>query len=109
MMPVMIDEIKKMTDSPVSAEELARAKAQLKAGMLMSLENSSAVAEKLARQQLLFNRYIPVDEMVGYIDAVTADDVLKTAQKVFASKPTYTLVGNIDGHVGYDEVCEKLK
>ena len=109
MMPVMIDEIKKMTDSPVSAEELARAKAQLKAGMLMSLENSSAVAEKLARQQLLFNRYIPVDEMVGYIDAVTADDVLKTAQKVFASKPTYTLVGNIDGHIGYDEVCEKLK
>lgn len=109
MMPVMIDEIKKMTDSPVSAAELARAKAQLKAGMLMSLENSSAVAEKLARQLLLFGRYIPVEEMVGYIDAVTADDVLATAQKVFAGKPTYTLVGNIDGHIGYDEVCEKLK
>lgn len=109
MMPVMIDEIKKMTDSPVSAAELARAKAQLKAGMLMSLENSSAVAEKLARQLLLFGRYIPVEEMVGYIDAVTADDVLATARKVFAGKPTYTLVGNIDGHIGYDEVCEKLK
>lgn len=109
MMPVMIDEIKKMTDNPVSAAELARAKAQLKAGMLMSLENSSAVAEKLARQLLLFGRYIPVEEMVGYIDAVTADDVLATAQKVFAGKPTYTLVGNIDGHIGYDEVCEKLK
>lgn len=109
MMPVMIDEIKKMTDSPVSAAELARAKAQLKAGMLMSLENSSAVAEKLARQLLLFGRYIPVEEMVGYIDAVTADDVLAAARKVFAGKPTYTLVGNIDGHIGYDEVCEKLK
>ena len=75
----------------------------------MALENSSAVAEKLARQLLLFNRYIPVEEMVGYIDEVTTDDILKTAQSVFATKPTYTLVGNIDGHIGYDEVCKKLK
>lgn len=109
MMPVMIDEIKKMTNEKVSEVELARAKAQMKAGMLMSLENSSAVAEKMARQQLLFNRYIPVDEMVGYIDAVSAEDVLKAAQIVFASKPTYALVGNIDGHISYDAVCEKLK
>lgn len=109
MMPVMIDEIKKISDTPVTEEELARAKAQLKAGMLMALENSSAVAEKLARQLLLFNRYIPVEEMVGYIDEVTTDDILKTAQSVFATKPTYTLVGNIDGHIGYDEVCKKLK
>lgn len=70
-----------MTNEKVSEEELARAKSQMKAGMLMSLENSSAVAEKLARQLLLFNRYMPVDEMVEYIEAVTADDILKTAQK----------------------------
>ncbi len=109
MMPVMIDEIKKITDSKVSEEELSRAKAQLKAGMMMSLENSSAVAEKLARQLILFNRYVPVEEQVQYIDAVTADDILSTAQKVFASRPTYALVGNIEGHIGYDEICNKLK
>ena len=75
----------------------------------MSLENSSAVAEKLARQLLLFNRYMPVDEMVEYIEAVTADDILKTAQKVFATKPTYTLVGNIDNHISYEEVEKLIK
>ncbi|MBP3546853.1 MAG: insulinase family protein [Alphaproteobacteria bacterium] len=109
MMPVMIDEIKKMTNEKVSAEELVRAKSQMKAGMLMSLENSSAVAEKLARQLLLFNRYMLVDEMVEYIEAVTADDILKTAQKIFATKPTYTLVGNIDNHISYEEVQNLIK
>lgn len=109
MMPVMIDEIKKITDVKVSTDELTRAKSQLKAGMLMALENSSAVAEKLARQHLLFGRYVPVDEQVAKIEAVTAEDILETAQKVFTSKPTYALVGNIGGHIEYDAVCEKLK
>ena len=105
----MIDEIKKMTNEKVSEEELSRAKSQMKAGMLMSLENSSAVAEKLARQLLLFNRYMPVDEMVEYIEAVTVDDILRTAQKVFVTKPTYTLVGNIDDHISYEEVEKLIK
>ena len=109
MMPVMIDEIKKITDTKVEEDELQRAKSQLKAGMLMSLENSSSVAERLARQQLLFGRFVPVEEQVARIDAISVDDILQTAQKIFASNPTYTLVGNIDGHIDYETVCQKLK
>ena len=109
MMPVVVDEIKKITDTKVGEDELQRAKSQLKAGMLMSLENSSAVAERLARQQLLFGRFVPVEEQIAKIDAVSVDDILQSAQKVFASKPTYALVGNIDGHIDYDTICTKLK
>ena len=55
--------------------ELARAKAQLKAGLLMGLESSSARAEQMARQLLLFDRLIDTAELVERIEAVTADDV----------------------------------
>ena len=109
MMPVVIDEIKKICDDKISDEELQRAKAQVKAGMLMALENSSAVAEKTARQLLLFGRCIPVEEQVKYIDAVTTADILATARRIFVSNPTYTLVGNIDGHISYDKMREELK
>jgi len=63
----------------------------------------------LARQQLLFGRFVPVEEQIAKIDAVSVDDILQSAQKVFASKPTYALVGNIDGHIDYDTICTKLK
>ena len=58
MLPVMIDEIKKMAETKVTDIELQRAKAQVKSAILMSLESSSAVSEKLARQLLLFKRSI---------------------------------------------------
>ncbi|MBO7555944.1 MAG: insulinase family protein [Alphaproteobacteria bacterium] len=109
MMPVMVDEIKKVCNEKITDEELLRVKTQIKAGILMSLESSSSVAERIARQQLIFGRYIPESEIVEKLEAVTKEDILKAAQKVFATKPTYTLVGNIDGHISYEDICQKLK
>lgn len=109
MLPVIVDEIKKISAAEVGNEELKRAKAQVKAAILMSLESSSAVSEKLARQLLLFNRVIPVAETIAQIDAVSAGDIQRTAETIFASRPTCALVGNIDGHLEYDELCRLLK
>lgn len=109
LMPVVIDEIKKACQDKVTPQELQRAKTQLKASMLMSLENSSSTAEILARQQLIFNRFIPVDEMVDRIDRVTVDDVQRVAQQMFGSNPTYTLMGAIDKHMSYEELQERLR
>ncbi len=57
------------------AAELARAKAQLKAGLLMSLESSSARAEQMARQMMTFGRLIGSSELIASVEAVTAEDV----------------------------------
>lgn len=75
----------------------------------MSLESSSSVAEILARQHLIYNRIIPIPEMIERIDKVTLDDIRQIAQTVFSSKPTYTLLGAIDKHMDYDELQECLK
>ncbi|HKD58206.1 MAG TPA: insulinase family protein, partial [Hyphomicrobiaceae bacterium] len=74
--------------------ELARAKAQLKAGLLMGLESSSARAEQMARQLLLFDRLMEPPELIERIDAVTTEAVRELAANlVSASPPSVTVVG----------------
>jgi predicted Zn-dependent peptidase len=80
-------------EKPADAE-LARAKAQLKAGLLMGLESSSARAEQMARQLLLFDRLMEPPELIERIDAVTADAVRELAANlVGASRPSVAVVG----------------
>ena len=107
--PVVVDEIRKVCNDKVTEKELVRAKTQLKASMLMSLESSSATAEVLARQMLIFDRIIPIDEMVERIEKVTLDDIQNTARTIFSSKPTYTLLGAIKDHIEYDDLQKILK
>ena len=109
MMPVLSDEIKKIQNDLVSAEELKRAKAQLKAGIFMSLESSSVAAEMIARHNLVFGRLIPSEEIIEKIEAISAEDIRNAAQYIFASNPTYTLLGNMHTYPEYDELKKILK
>jgi predicted Zn-dependent peptidase len=76
-----------------SAAELNRAKAQLKAGLLISLESSSARAEQMARQMLAHGRIIGSDELIQKVDAVGAEDVARFAQRLLAQTPSVSVVG----------------
>lgn len=109
LMPVICDEIKKICTEKVDIKELNRAKIQLKASMLMTLESSSSTAEILARQMLLFNRIIPVEEMVERIERVTVDDIYNIANRIFSTNPTYALIGAIDGHPDYEAIKKMIK
>jgi predicted Zn-dependent peptidase len=72
LMRVVIDQIGNATET-VNEAEIARAKTQLKAGLLMALESSEARIGQLGRQMLAYGRPIPLDEIVGKVDAVTVD------------------------------------
>ena len=72
LMRVVVDEIAAAAESLTEAE-IARVKAQMKAGLLMALESSSARAEQLARHLHLYGRPMPLDENVAQIDAVTVE------------------------------------
>jgi len=105
LLPVVATEIKKIKTDKVSDAELRRAKTQIKASLLMSLESSSTTAEIMARQLLLFQRIIPTEEIVERIEAITAEDLRTLAQKIFATTPTYTILGCMGGkYPAYDEV-----
>ena len=107
--PVVGDEIKKISGEYVQDKELSRVKAQLKASLLMALESSSSTAEVIARQQLVHNRVLPVSEIVERIDSVSKDDVLKMAQQVFSGKLTYTLLGKLKQYPDYETVEKYFK
>ncbi|MBR5598729.1 MAG: insulinase family protein [Alphaproteobacteria bacterium] len=110
LLPVVATEIKKLVNDKVLDVELNRAKTQIKASLLMSLESSSTTAEIMARQLLLFKRVIPIDEIVGRIESISKEDLLETAQKIFSTPITYTLLGsNGCSYPKLDDVLNMMK
>ncbi len=92
VIPVLCDQLMNVTKG-VTAEEVQRARAQLKASILMSLESTSSRCEQLARQILIYGRILPVEEIIAKIEAVDAAAVAKAAQRLFAGTPTFTVIG----------------
>ena len=92
LMPLIADELNKVRLS-VGEDEVARARAQLKASILMSLESTSSRCEQLARQMLVYGRPVPTEEIVAMIDAVTTQDVVRVAERLFSSKPSLSAIG----------------
>jgi predicted Zn-dependent peptidase len=71
---ITMDEIKRSADD-MSEAEVARARAQMKAGLLMGLESPSNRAERLARLLAIWGRIPGIEETIERIDAVTTADV----------------------------------
>jgi predicted Zn-dependent peptidase len=72
LMRLIVDEVADCAET-ISEREIARAKAQMKAGLLMALESSGARVEQLARQMIAWGRPIPLEELVAKVEAVTVD------------------------------------
>ncbi|OYV38510.1 MAG: peptidase M16 [Rhodospirillales bacterium 20-64-7] len=94
LMPVTLEELAKVQHG-VSEAELNRARAQLKAGLLMSLESTGSRCEQIARQWQIFGRVIPAAETVAKIEAVTQADIRAVAAKIFRQRPTLATLGPI--------------
>ena len=93
LMQVVMDELDRAV-STVTEEEVARAKAQMKAGLLMALESSSARAEQLARQIMIYGRPLPLSEIVGKIEAVTVESTQAAGRALLArSRPAVAGLG----------------
>lgn len=108
LIPIMCGEIHKMTKD-VTAKELNLAKTQLKAGLLMGQESTYGRAEDLGRQLLCFNRYIPIEEMVSKIDAVSVEGIQALMSRIISqSKPTLSAIGNLDSLESYEALVGRF-
>ena len=83
---ITVDEMKRAA-SDMSPAEVARARAQMKAGLLMGLESPTNRAERLARLVQIWGRIPPLEETVAQIDAVTTGDVREFAEHMAAQAP----------------------
>jgi predicted Zn-dependent peptidase len=91
LMRVIVGETLGAADS-ITEPEIARSKAQMKAGLLMALESSGARIEQLARQMITRGRPIPVDELVEKVDAVTIESARAAGRALIARGKMATAV-----------------
>ncbi len=93
LMDVVCEEIRRLAEDGPNAAEVVRSKAQLKAGLLMSLESSAARAEQMARQLLAHGRLIEKEELIARVDAVTETAITELLRRLIATAPTAAVVG----------------
>jgi predicted Zn-dependent peptidase len=94
MMEVIVDVINDAVETLTEAE-IARAKAQMKAGLLMALESCSSRAEQLARHILAYGRPQTVEELVARIDAVSVESTRDAARGLLSrSRPAVVALGS---------------
>jgi predicted Zn-dependent peptidase len=107
LIPVTLAELKKV-QAEVTEAELARARAQSKAGLLMSLESTGSRCEQLARQLQVFGRVISTAETVTRIEAVTIADIESAAVRLFRAAPTLAALGPADRVPGLAAIAGQL-
>jgi predicted Zn-dependent peptidase len=108
LMRVVIDQIGSATETLKEAE-INRAKAQMKAGLLMALESSESRISQLARQMLAYGRPIPLHEIVAKIDAVTVESARAAGRAlVERGRPAIAALGPGNGLESTAAIAETL-
>jgi predicted Zn-dependent peptidase len=83
-MEVIAAELRRIATDPVDADELSRAKENVKGRLALSLESTLTRMNRLGGSVLMGIPVLSLDEMVDRIDAVTADEVTALADELFA-------------------------
>ena len=94
LVPVLCDETMRLADG-LSEIELARAKAQMKAGLLMSLESTGARCEQMAQHMLIHGTPFDAADIVRQIEAVDAAAIGRVVAQWRAGAPTLAALGPV--------------
>lgn len=94
----------------MSEAEVERAKAQLKASILLSLDGTTAVAEDIGRQLVTTGRRMLPNEIERQINAITEKDVMDFAnRKIWDKDIAISAVGGIDALFDYQRLRNTMK
>jgi len=105
---VIVQELKSLTTT-ITPRELTRAKAQLKTGLVMCLEQSSSRAEQIARQMLLYGRVIPIGELIERVENVDIPTLSRLAEELVMQKhPSIASIGPGSGLAAINNIREKF-
>jgi len=93
-----VEELKRLKNERVAAEELRRAKDHLQGSLMLALENTGSRMSHLARQEIYFGRQLGVDQLLDAIEAVSAEDLGRIAAELFSGGLAMSVLGNLEGH-----------
>ncbi len=107
LVPVLRDEIKKVAER-VSDDEVKRARAQIKAGLLMSLESPGSRCAQSARQIMVYGRPLTTAEILAKVEDVNAAGITRVAQRIFSGPSTLAALGAQKSLDGLSELRTRL-
>lgn len=107
LIPVIINELQRTGES-ILLEELDRARAQYRAGLIMSAESCSSRASQIARQLLLFGRPIAKEELMERLAALTVERLTDLSSRLFSTRPTIAAVGPVGTLAPYESILDTL-
>jgi len=94
----IVAEFHRLKTEPIPEEELRRAKDQLKGSLMLSLESSTARMLNLARQEMYFDRFFTMDEIIDRVENVSSEDILELTREFFRPEQiAVTVLGNLTG------------
>jgi predicted Zn-dependent peptidase len=95
---VILSEFRSLAEEGLGADELTRAKNQLKGSMLLGLETSDARMSRLAKSELFFRRDVTPSEIAASIDATSNDEIVQLADQLFRpERAALAVLGDLDG------------
>ncbi|HEY1259145.1 MAG TPA: pitrilysin family protein [Stellaceae bacterium] len=107
LVPALCEEALRLRDG-LTPVELARAKTQMKAGLLMSLESTSARCEQMAQHLLIHGKPFDPPEIVSRIEAVDDAAIARIVAGWGAAPPTLAALGPLTGLEEFDRVRTRL-
>ncbi len=94
----VVSEFRNLKSAEVPPDELRRSKDQLKGSLMLSLESSTARMSNLARQEMYFDHFYGLDELIEKIESVTAEELWHLANQFFQTENiAVTILGNLNG------------
>lgn len=97
VLEVVTEELRKLREEPVPEEELERTKNMLAGNLVLGLEGMSTRMTRIARNELLYGRDIPVEETLAEVRAVTAETIQNLANRFLQpDQLTLTAIGPFD-------------
>ncbi|OJF98911.1 peptidase M16 [Pararhizobium antarcticum] len=108
LMPVIIDELRKSSEK-IEQQEIDRARAQIRAQLLMGQESPAARAGQIARQMMLYGRPIPNEELMERLSGITVERLTDLAGRLFFDTvPTLSAIGPVDKLAPMGDILSSL-
>jgi predicted Zn-dependent peptidase len=95
---VIRKEVRRFKEEPISGAELRAAKEHIKGGIYLAAENTDNRMSRLAKNEIIFDRFVPYEEIEAGLEGVTVQEVQSLAQELFRPEfMSLVLLGQVDG------------
>ncbi|OJU03828.1 peptidase M16 [Metarhizobium album] len=108
LVPVIVDELRKSSER-IDQQEIERARAQIRAQLLMGQESPAARAGQMARQMMLYGRLITNQELMERLAGITTERLTDLAGRLFFDKaPTLSAIGPLEQLAPMEDIIASL-